>query len=119
MSTKPPNLRDAAQRTHKKDCRWAKFLVDRPGDVRQCEHGKIQVVDQPMPHSPGTLVWEDLHPFWNRRPHKLAKELLSQQPTKYNPIPAVSMPPAYGQQTSPTASPEAINRLAQSYSDNE
>ena len=111
MSTKAPNLRDTAPRTHRKDCRHAKFLTDRPGDVRQCEHGKIQVVDQPMPHSPGTLVWEDLHPLWNRGPYKLAKQLL-------NP-PARPTPPSHGQQSLPTASPAAIKRLEANYGDNE
>lgn len=111
MSTKPPNLRDAAQRTHKKDCRWAKFRVNRPGDVRQCEHGKIQVVNQPYINDYGYLVWMDLHPLWNRRPYKLAKQLL-------NP-PARPTPPSHGQQSLPTASPAAIKRLETNYGDNE
>ncbi|MGQ3384473.1 hypothetical protein [Glutamicibacter sp. TV12E] len=75
--SKAPNLHDAVPRTHKKDCRHAEFLVNRPGDVRECEHGKIQVVDQPAAHTPGHLIWEDLHPFWNRGPYKLAKELMA------------------------------------------
>lgn len=78
--TKAPNLRDAAPRTHRKDCRHAEFLTDRVGDVRKCEHGKIQVVDQPVRHSPGQLVWEDLHPLWNRKAYRLAKQLLGQRP---------------------------------------
>ena len=80
---KTPNLLDVAPRTHKKDCRWAKFLTDRPGDVRECEHGKIQVVDQPIAHWPGDLYWEDLHPLWNRSAYKLAKELLTRRPRPF------------------------------------
>jgi len=100
--TKAPNLRDAALRTHRKDCRHAEFLTDRVGDVRECEHGKIQVVDQVAVHTPGHLIWLDLHPLWNRGPYKLAKQLLDAQPKQYNPEPPVSIPPTYGQRTAST-----------------
>ncbi|MNW61186.1 hypothetical protein D3C74_392250 [compost metagenome] len=72
------------------------------GDVRECEHGKIQVVDQPVRHSPGDLVWEDLHPLWNRKAYRLARQLLDSQPKQYNLEPPVRIPPTYGQRAAST-----------------
>lgn len=38
------------------------------GDVRRCEHGKVQMLVNPENRSmagPGTWFWMTLHPFWD------------------------------------------------------
>jgi len=100
-----PNLLKATATPHSEGCSRAVFLTDEVGDVRECEHGKIQVVEQPYINSPGVLVWRDLHWFWDRREYRLAKQLLQEA----RPRPG----------TSTTTTPAAIDRLTAAYGDNE
>ena len=54
-----------------------------PGDVRRCEHGKVQVLVQvPLTarvQGPGTNWWRTLSPFWDRNTYKAAVQALEAQ----------------------------------------
>lgn len=41
--------------------------VGRIGDIRRCEHGKVQMLIEPERgmKGPGTWFWATLHPFWD------------------------------------------------------
>lgn len=130
-----PNLRDAKPCNHKDHCKRAAFLKGEVGDVRECEHGKIQVVEQPYINSPGHLVWRDLHWFWDRRQYRLAKRLLQEATVRHvygegqqrrargaleiKPMTARPTPPSRGQRKSATTTPAAIRRLEKNYGDDE
>lgn len=51
------------------DGRWTDKWWGRPGDVRRCVHGKVQVRTETSIHSrvkgPGTDWWRTLSPVWD------------------------------------------------------
>lgn len=78
----PVNIRPV---TGHRDC-WRQSIGEpnwfgRPGDLRRCEHGRLQVRTQVSEHAriqgPGTDWWRDLHPVWTpilwRRAQKAMK----------------------------------------------
>lgn len=130
-----PNLLKATATPHSEACSRAVFLKDEVGDVRECEHGKIQVVEQPYINSPGVLVWRDLHWFWDRPVYRLAKQLLQEATVRHvygegqqrrapgaleiKPMTARPTPPSRGQRKSAMTTPAAIRRLTANYGDDE
>lgn len=81
-STVRPNIRPAV-RPHS-EC-WAQEYTPgvanfpRIGDVRRCEHGKIQVATETRSRTiagPGTHWWRDLRPWLDRKEYKLAEAAL-------------------------------------------
>ena len=55
-------------------------LIHRPGDVRRCAHGKIQILTQvPITahiQGPGTDYWRTLHPIWDPIKYRRARKAL-------------------------------------------
>lgn len=53
----------------------------RPGDVRRCNHGKIQILTQvPITarvQGPGTNYWRDLSPIWDPIKYRRANKALA------------------------------------------
>jgi hypothetical protein len=92
-----PNLNDNRPRQHATHCR---ALANPPSrdhlsgpemfrldDLRECEHGRIQIVAKTngRMQGPGTWAWEDLPKLFNRRQWNHARQLLdkeSQQATQ-------------------------------------
>lgn len=84
-STVRPNIRPII-RPHS-ECWQLTFLPGgewwgRPGDVRVCIHGKVQVRTEVGPNAriagPGTDWWRTLSRFWDRREYKRAIKALEQ-----------------------------------------
>ena len=77
-----PNIRHVLK-THD-DCTQQEWNYGRRmnmlGDVRRCEHGKVQILTAVGPNArvagPGTHWWRDLSPFWDRKLHKEAVSAL-------------------------------------------
>ncbi|MEC5149158.1 hypothetical protein RCH22_000959 [Cryobacterium psychrotolerans] len=84
-----PNLNDDRPRQHATHCR---ALANPPSrdhlsgpklfrldDLRECEHGRIQIVAKTngRMQCPGTWAWEDLPKLFNRREWNRARDLLA------------------------------------------
>lgn len=78
--TRTPNIRnidphEACRRQAENPDDWG-----RPGDVRRCPHGHVQVMEEPHVNSslqgPGMRWWRTLHPFWDWRTYRRATEAL-------------------------------------------
>ena len=85
----PPNIparpRIRRQSRHW-DCYRTTFTPDGtfpyPDEVRQCEHGKVQIAYAAPARSGmlGAAGWRDLSPFWNRTDYREACKLLGIDP---------------------------------------
>lgn len=81
--TRTPNIRTIdphAECWRQEEKPNGSYVWRRPGDVRRCPHGHVQVLEEPHINSslqgPGMRRWRDLHPFWNRRLYKRAAAAL-------------------------------------------
>jgi hypothetical protein len=57
---------------------WGGTYVGKLGDVRRCQHGKIQTLVKPVRdwYGPGTWYWVTLHPVFDYFKYQKAKKLL-------------------------------------------
>lgn len=130
--TPRPNLLFYSLGRHESACNYEAKGNGYPGDVRECPHGKIQILE---PNVVLRLAWRDLHWFRDRRQYRLAKRLLQEATVRHvygegqqrrapgaleiKPMTARPTPPSRGQRKSATTTPAAIRRLEANYGDDE
>jgi hypothetical protein len=95
-----PNLKDLRPRAHWEYC-WGRacefdYGPPRPrlrlGDLRRCEHGRIQVVEGGGGRiaGPGTWRWRDLPRLFNWRQYNRARDLLDNATSPAYPEPTTT-----------------------------
>jgi len=73
-----PNI-TTAKEEHSNCFRRSRSESGRLGDVRYCQHGKIQVLVVPEysgMRGPGTWVWSTLSPVWDYAKYRKARKAL-------------------------------------------
>lgn len=84
MTGKKPEYANIYTKPHEDCSRRETFggtYVGNLGDVRRCEHGKVQILRKPDSYSgwagPGTWFWGTLNPLWDFGTYRKAVKALA------------------------------------------